>query len=133
MLTYPHFAKDRHHASRRPILPYWIPNAHQIIRCDRAADGTRKLGMSLTFQPFAEIPELDNLRTELYHNVSSKERLGSLAAGVAVALGGIPLGGVGRALLLSAGAALIYRGASGHCPVYERLGVNTRGANTTKA
>lgn len=89
--------------------------------------------MSLTFQPFAEIPELDHLRTELYHNVGSKERLGSLAAGVAVVLAGIPLGAVARSVLLAAGAALVYRAAAGHCPVYERLGVNKRVSGTAEA
>ncbi len=59
-------------------------------------------------------------------NVGRAERALSVAGGVLIAIDGIrrinPIG----VLLGGLGAALIYRGVSGRCPLYERLHVNTR-------
>ena len=55
-------------------------------------------------------------------NVGKAERLASLLVGGAVALWGLErrtLGGIGLAVV---GGALAYRGATGWCPVYARLG-----------
>lgn len=66
-------------------------------------------------------------------NVSEVERIVSLAAGGSlVALGllgrGRRLGAPSAVAALAAGAALVYRGASGHCPIFEMLGVSTAGS-----
>jgi uncharacterized membrane protein len=58
-------------------------------------------------------------------NVAELERWGSVASGaVAIAYG---MSGRARARTLwsAAGSALVYRGMTGHCPVYSTLGVTT--------
>jgi uncharacterized membrane protein len=58
-------------------------------------------------------------------NISETERLASLIGGGALALYGLSrrsLPGLALALL---GGGLIYRGATRHCPVYDKLGINT--------
>ena len=58
-------------------------------------------------------------------NVSKPERWLSLIAGGALTTYGIRRrGGAGTAATI-AGAALLYRGATGHCDVYQTLGVDT--------
>jgi len=80
--------------------------------------------MSLTYQPFDGLPQIEALSEELYANVTDSERLLSGLAGMALcALG---TAGVGRSkglnwLLLGLGAALVHRGTSGHCPLYKHL------------
>lgn len=82
--------------------------------------------MSLTYQPFAELPEIEKLSEELYRNVPDTERMVSALAGASLFTLG--LGGTGwtKWLLFGVGAALVHRGASGHCPWYDHLNVNKR-------
>lgn len=66
-------------------------------------------------------------------NVGRMERFGSIALGAALlayGLGRRRASGVAQA---AAGAALLYRGATGHCPVYERMGVSTADTDTRSA
>jgi uncharacterized membrane protein len=67
-------------------------------------------------------------------NVGSLERWGSMAIGSAMIAYGLSRrsrSGVGVA---AAGSTLLYRGATGHCPVYSGLGVTTaRDRDTRKA
>jgi uncharacterized membrane protein len=86
--------------------------------------------MPLTTQPLADSPELDSVRQHLYQNVSPKERIGSVVAGAALI--GLALWRRSSATLLLGlgGAALIHRGKTGHCHLYERLGINSRQLNT---
>lgn len=58
-------------------------------------------------------------------NVGYAERLASLAAGTALAALGLSRKSVPGLILAGIGGGLAYRGASGHCGVYERLGVDT--------
>src|SRR5688572_2426566 len=58
-------------------------------------------------------------------NVSETERVASMVGGGALALFGLSrasLGGLGLAAL---GGALLYRGATGHCDLYDMLGMST--------
>ena len=58
-------------------------------------------------------------------NVGSLERWGSTVGGSALAAFGLSRGslaGLGLALL---GSCLVYRGVTGHCHLYDVLGVNT--------
>ena len=58
-------------------------------------------------------------------NVGDTERLISVAAGAVLALFGLKrfsLAGLG---LTALGGTLIYRGVTGHCGMYQRLGMNT--------
>ncbi|HEX2253568.1 MAG TPA: DUF2892 domain-containing protein [Thermoanaerobaculia bacterium] len=59
--------------------------------------------------------------TEHHVNVPPAERVLSALAGGALLVGGLRRGSLGRSLL---GAALVLRGASGHCPVRHLLEVD---------
>jgi hypothetical protein len=82
--------------------------------------------MPLTYQPFAEVPEITALGNELRHNVNDRERYGSMAAGAGILMGAFLGHGVGRLLMLAAAGALLHRGFTGHCMLYEKLGMSTR-------
>jgi uncharacterized membrane protein len=58
-------------------------------------------------------------------NVNDIERLGSLLLGGGLTAYGLGRGGLSGILLAAAGASLVYRGVSGHCMIYEQLGLNT--------
>jgi uncharacterized membrane protein len=62
-------------------------------------------------------------------NVSEMERWASSIGGGALAVYGISRlltqKSVGGAVLALVGGALVYRGASGHCEMYHKLGINT--------
>ncbi len=76
--------------------------------------------MSLTYQPFAEIPEVEALSDELKMNVPDQERLYSGLAGVGLCAVGMVFPKGIKWLLLGLGAALIHRGTSGHCAWYAQ-------------
>ena len=85
--------------------------------------------MPLTTQPLANSRELDSIREELHLNVPFNERIGSIAAGAAL-IGLALWRRRGGSLLLIGGAALLHRGITGHCQVYEKLRINSRQLNT---
>jgi uncharacterized membrane protein len=58
-------------------------------------------------------------------NVNQQERVASLVGGGALIAWGLKKGSWGGLLAAAAGGALAYRGATGHCPVYQALGVHT--------
>ena len=58
-------------------------------------------------------------------NVGNPERVASAVAGGALALYGLTRRSIGGGLLAALGASLLYRGSTGHCPVYESLGIDT--------
>src|SRR5947199_10447258 len=58
-------------------------------------------------------------------NVGEKERNVSMAAGAIVALQGLSRGSLPGLVEAAVGGFLIYRGATGQCPVYESLGLDT--------
>jgi uncharacterized membrane protein len=69
-------------------------------------------------------------------NVADVERWASALGGAALTAYGIkqlkarsPAG----AAIAAAGSALIYRGATGHCPMYEAAGINTHDGDDTRA
>ena len=76
----------------------------------------------LLCQPFADIPALDELRAELFVNVPYPERIGSIVGWIAVIAAGVSRLSIAGAIWAAAGAALAFRGISGHCPVYEVSG-----------
>jgi len=86
--------------------------------------------MPLTAQPFADSKELDAVRADLRVNVPQPERIGSIAAGAGLLLYGASRKSLGGALMALLGGALIHRGATGHCRLYENMGVNSRKLNT---
>ena len=64
-------------------------------------------------------------------NVSEEERLASLGAGAAFAAVGFRTAGVTRVVSFIVSGALLVRGATGHCPVYQSLGISS--ADTPKS
>ena len=86
--------------------------------------------MTLTANPLADMPELDSVRKTLATNVPTAERAGSIALGAATILYGISRRSLGGTLLALAGATLVARGATGHCALYEKLGINSGKLNT---
>ena len=80
----------------------------------------------LEAQPLADNPALNQLGEKLYHNVSDEERMVSVLFGLALAaVGGVPHN-LRDLLFTAAGVALVHRGVTGHCGLYERLGVNSQ-------
>ena len=86
--------------------------------------------MGLTAQPFADNKALDSVRAALNINVPQPERIGSIAAGAGLVLYGASSRSLGGMLIALLGGALIHRGATGHCAMYEKLGINSRQLNT---
>jgi uncharacterized membrane protein len=58
-------------------------------------------------------------------NVSDAERMVSVASGSILALLGVGRRDLTGALIAGVGGALIFRGATGHCAMYQALGVDT--------
>jgi uncharacterized membrane protein len=58
-------------------------------------------------------------------NLDHVERWASILGGAAMALYGVRRRDWGGAVVALLGGALVHRGVSGHCPVYQALGVNT--------
>ena len=65
-------------------------------------------------------------------NVSEGERQGSIYAGVALMLTGFIRRGFSGVLLGGLGALLLERGITGHCSMYENMGVSSAGKSTSK-
>jgi len=84
--------------------------------------------MAHTFAPFRDLDVLEPA-TAAPPNVGVSERVGSAALGSALTAYGLArrdlLGGV----LAIAGGLLIYRGATGRCQCYQKLGIDTAGGN----
>jgi hypothetical protein len=58
-------------------------------------------------------------------NVGPVERWFSVFTGAALGAFGLSRGSLGGLALAGLGGALIYRGAAGHCPAYQALGITT--------
>ena len=63
-------------------------------------------------------------------NLSDVERWGSMAAGTALALYGVSRRSLPGLVTAGLGAALVRRGITGHCDIYQTLGVSTAGSST---
>jgi uncharacterized membrane protein len=61
-------------------------------------------------------------------NVGQVERWASMLGGGALAAYGLTRGSLGGIALAIAGAALVQRGYTGHCNLYEAAGINTAGS-----
>jgi uncharacterized membrane protein len=85
--------------------------------------------MPLTYQPFSEMPEVETVdapeRPMSWQNVGQQERNWSVIGGAALVAVSLVGRGLSRILGTLAGGALVYRGVTGHCHMYEALGINT--------
>jgi uncharacterized membrane protein len=75
----------------------------------------------------AALAEDTSGRTASRVNVGEVERWASLLGGGALTAFGLARGTLGGLGLALAGGALVYRGLSGHCPMYGALGLSTAG------
>jgi uncharacterized membrane protein len=66
-------------------------------------------------------------------NVGTLERWGSAAIGAALIAYGFRHSARSRLAPAAAGAALLYRGTTGHCPIYERMGIDRNDTRTALA
>ncbi|HVZ20846.1 MAG TPA: DUF2892 domain-containing protein [Vicinamibacterales bacterium] len=66
-------------------------------------------------------------------NLSEAERLASAFGGALLAAYGLTHRSKTGAVLAAAGSALIVRGATGYCPGYASLGIDTSAATTRSA
>ena len=82
--------------------------------------------MALTYQPFGEVPAVNELARELHTNVSNGERLVSGLAALRFLAAGVAHRGVFRWSLLFLGGMLLLRSFTGRCPIYEVLEIDTR-------
>lgn len=62
-----------------------------------------------------------------YTNVNQPERWFSIVAGAAMAAYGLKRRSLAGWLSVATGSALVWRGATGHCPIYDALGISTAG------
>lgn len=60
-------------------------------------------------------------------NVGDIERWASVLGGGALTIFGLTRGSLGGVALAAVGSGLVYRGATGHCPAFGAIGVNTAG------
>ena len=68
---------------------------------------------------------LTTFLTDTSQNVNNVERIASVAAGGALLAYGLKHGGVGGTILSVLGGQMLLRGTTGHCHMYDALGVNT--------
>jgi uncharacterized membrane protein len=66
-------------------------------------------------------------RAQASTNVAEPERWLSVVAGSAIAAYGLTRRSITGVVMAALGGALVWRGATGNCPVYEQLGVSTAG------
>ncbi len=67
----------------------------------------------------------DQISNPTHVNVGQNERSISLAIGTLIAAYGLTRGSLSGLATAAIGAGLIYRGATGHCPTYEKLNIDT--------
>lgn len=83
--------------------------------------------MAFTARHFStpKTPAQTTRRTALDLNVGETERILSVAAGAGIIAYGLTRRSLGGLLVALLGGALIQRGASGHCLLYEQLGIDS--------
>jgi uncharacterized membrane protein len=69
--------------------------------------------------------EVTTRRLSLGKNISETERVASLIGGGALVAWGLARGKWEGVAMLAAGGVLMYRGATGHCDIYQALGLNS--------
>ena len=68
---------------------------------------------------------LSTFLTDTSQNVNNLERVASTVAVGALVVYGYKVGGVGGTVLSLLGGGMLFRGATGHCHMYDALGINT--------
>ena len=99
-----------------------------MTRIDQGTDVGSGTALGTTSKALADVGQQQSHQQEAFGreiNVGSTERSVSVAGGAILALFGLKRGGVGGLLTTALGAALIHRGATGHCYANQALGINT--------
>lgn len=78
-----------------------------------------------TAQNIAQQETANTCPTSCSTNVGELERMASIAGGVALAFIGLNSRSTRGLLMMALGGGLVYRGVTGHCHLYEALGVHT--------
>ncbi|HEY3902269.1 MAG TPA: YgaP-like transmembrane domain [Chthoniobacter sp.] len=78
----------------------------------------------MRFTPLQDVPGRHLRRLRM--NVDNQERVGSLFIGGVFIAAALLRSRVSRWLLLGLGSELLFRGATGYCPVFDALGLDTR-------
>jgi uncharacterized membrane protein len=73
------------------------------------------------------------MRNSWPRNVGTGERIASGLAGAALLANGIVRPSTLNAVLAVGGGALLQRGLTGHCALYQRLGIDTAGKPASEA
>jgi uncharacterized membrane protein len=81
----------------------------------------------MTQAPARSVRDTGSAASRPYVNVGQTERLGSIVGGGLLAAYGLVRGTLGGLALAAVGGRLIYRGATGHCPMYGALHLSTAG------
>ena len=89
--------------------------------------------MSLTYQPFADTPEVVELGKEFNKNISDAERVMSMGLAGALFFAGLRSRGLLSLALHVGAAALCARAVTAHCPAYYRAGISTKPPEATAA
>jgi len=82
--------------------------------------------MPHTPQPPKHVAFIDQVRQELTYNIGERERLFSMLAGAGLVGFGVTQRGWQRWFFPLLGAALLKRGITGHCDLYQQLHINSR-------
>jgi len=100
----------------------------QAINMEQARDAARNISDRVTHTASDTLARMhDTLSPNSTINVGEMERVASTVAGGVLLLSGFGKGSLMGIALGLGGAALIHRGLTGHCAVYDRLGKNTAG------
>ena len=82
--------------------------------------------MTVTYQPFAQTPDVDRLSHDLRMNVPDGERVASGLLSIGLTAVALARGGLTRWALLLAAGALVRRAVTGQCPLYAHLELDKR-------
>ena len=99
------------------------PSARNRPRKKSAAPVTTSATSTET--PLAAGPPESDEEPHDFRNVNSFEGAASLVLGVLFVISALFPRSLKQLVMLSLGGGLVYRGMTGHCGVYEALGINT--------
>ena len=112
-----------------------MPQQRQRDPVSRSSAATAQATFDAPLRSFRQQSSHSTARKPRRHagrNVGEGERAVSVAAGAILALLGIGRRDATGLLIAGVGGALAYRGATGHCSMYQALGVNTKRDDNAK-
>lgn len=84
------------------------------------------LPMPLSYQPFANLPDVERPAEVSPMNVTDTERVASGLLGAVLAALGVSRTGIARWVLLFAGGAFVKRALTGKCALYRKMDIDRR-------